>query len=277
MSSRWYVAGGVVLLLSACAGPTRVALTPEVRQQLTDVSAKSIVWQDEVVVQAANPGVTAAMGGGLIGALIDSSISEGRQNAVHALVNPFYASVDDVDVRKDLWAALDSSFKGDYALKLNGFTKTALRSNKNPAADLPKGKSVLLVNTEYTLTPDYTRLNMTTWATVWQSGVDKPVYLNQFIYQSSATGAGNAESIKQWSANKGERYRTVIAEGIAETIAMLKLDLASGATDPAQAKSVVLKKVDGAATLNVTGSVLSEQTGRVIARHTDGHVYSLAN
>jgi hypothetical protein len=277
MSSRWYVAGGVVLLLSACAGPTRVALTPEVRQQLTDVSAKSIVWQDEVVVQAANPGATAALGGGLIGALIDSSVSEGRQNTIQAMINPFYAAVDDVDFRKDLWSALDTSFKGDYALKLNGFTKTALRSNKNPAADLPKGRSVLLVNTEYTLTPDYSRLNMTTWATVWQSGVDKPVYLNQFIYQSSATGAGNTESIKQWSANKGERYRNVIAEGIAETVAMLKLDLASGATDSAQAKSVVLKKVDGAATLNVTGPVLSEQSGRVIARHSDGHVYSLAN
>lgn len=277
MSGRWYVAGGVVLLLSACAGPTRVALTPEVRQQLTDLSAKSVVWQDEVVVQAANPGVAAAMGGGLLGALIDSSISEGRQNTVQTAINPFYASVDDVDFRKDFWSALDTSFKGDYALKLNGFTKTALRSGRNPAADLPKGKSVLLVNTEYTLSPDYTRLNMVTWATVWQSGADKPVYLNQFTYQSSSTGVGEVESIRQWSANKGERYRTVIAEGIAETVAMLKLDLAAGATDSPQARSVVLKKIDGPATLNVTGPVLSERGGRVIARHTDGHVYSLAN
>ncbi len=279
MQDRVYAVGALALLLSACVAPTRVMLAPEVKQQLTEVRAQSVVWQDEIIVKAEAPNVSAALGGGLLGAMIDSSISEGRQNTVQGLIDPFYAAVDDVDFRPQLWNALDTAFKGDFAVKISGFSKTVAMPEhgaKAPAG-LASGQGYLQVRTEYTFTPDFARLNILTWATLWKGGAEAPVYANTLFYQSAAVGSGNAASIQQWAADHGAQYRRALAEGAAETVAMLKLDLAANAAETAQAKTVVAKKIDGPVILNVSGPLLSEQKGRVIARHSDGHVYSLAN
>src|SRR4051812_45088997 len=126
MLRKLTIAGSLAILLSACASPPRIALTPDVRQQISDVKAQAVVWQDELIVRAEAPGVSAALGGGLLGAMIDSHIIEGRQNAVQGAIDPFYASIDDLDFRQQMWTAMDPAFQSGLGFKFSQFDKGAL-------------------------------------------------------------------------------------------------------------------------------------------------------
>ncbi|MQA20690.1 hypothetical protein [Rugamonas rivuli] len=280
MLQRLAIVGSLAILLSACASPPRIALTPDVRQQISDVRAQAVVWQDELIVRAEAPGVSAALGGGLLGAMIDSNIIEGRQNAVQGAIDPFYASIDDLDFRQQMWTAMDPAFQSDFGFKFSQVDKGALiRQGKELNATveaLKPNQGYLYVKTEYTLTPDYSRLNIHTWALMWKGGNTTPVYQNTLFYQSAAVGPGGVASVPVWAADHGQKYRAAVAEGIAQTVQMLKLDLAANAADK-EGRSVVVKQYTGAASVDISGPLMSEQNGRVIARHANGTVYSLVN
>ena len=84
MLTRTITAGALALVLGACASPTRVAFDPALRQKLVEVQVLDVLPQDEVIVRAPAAGASLALGGGLIGAVIDSKIGESRQNELRA-------------------------------------------------------------------------------------------------------------------------------------------------------------------------------------------------
>ena len=97
----------------------RLALEPATKQKLNEVKVLSVLPQDEVIVRAETYGASAALGGGLIGAMIDSKVAEGRQNTVQGMMASFYGSVDDFDYRpsfqKALSATLSTHMPGKFA------------------------------------------------------------------------------------------------------------------------------------------------------------------
>lgn len=280
MSYRIIAAGTLALLLTACGSmPTRVALEPATTQKLTEVKVLSILPQDEIIVRAESLGASVALGGGLIGAMIDSKVAEGRQNTMQETLAPFYQAVDDYDFRTRFERTVGATLADNGRMKFAPLERTTLiplpKDVTARIATLPEGKGQMLIRSTYAFTTDFTRLNVNTNVEIKMPGAETPVFLNTYFYQSKATGAGGADSIKHWSNSKGEIYRTTLEEAATEVSKMLQLDLAASATDPQDATKASIEKVDGNAKQTITGAVLASSSGRKIIRNAAGNVYSL--
>lgn len=280
MLTRIITAGSLALLLTACGSmPTRVALEPATTQKLKEVKVLSILPQDEVIVRAESFGATAALGGGLIGALIDSKVAEGRQNTLQEVMAPFYQAVDDYDFRTRFERTLATTLEGSTRVKFSPLERTTLiplpKDVTARIATLQAGNAQMLVRTVYAFTTDFTRLNVNSHVEIKLPGAETPAFLNTYFYQSKATGGGGADSIKNWSSSKGEAYRTTLDEAAQEMGRMLQLDLAASAADPQDAAKASVEKVDGSAKQTITGAVLASSAGRKIIRNATGNVYSL--
>lgn len=244
------------LLASGCVTMGgHVPLAQEERGKLGDLTVRSVVVQDEIVLTAPEPGVVQAAGGGLLAALVESSIVKERQDALQGVIEPFYSQIDDYDFRREFWSALVPFLRSGYPLPVSSVVTTPVTVPKffadRWAAELPAGKSVMVLRTRYTFADQFRRLDVETDLDLWQRGKQQPTFANVYRYQSATVGTGERESINQWSANGGARYRQALAEGIQETLRMLRLD-AAGAP----------------------GEVLDQRPGRAIVRSKDGRLVS---
>lgn len=276
MTLRLLFAGLLALSLVACGTPQRVALDATTKQTIQQINVSNIVGQDEIIVRAEAYGASAALGGGLIGALIDSKVAESRQNTIQGTLNPFYASVDDFDFRGELQNALTTALQQGSPIKVTAVEMAYLSKPDVTAARrvaLGASGGLLELGTAYTFSPDFKRFMASTRASMQLPGKEQPVYLNTFFYESPAVGSGGASSLQEWAANQGAQYRTSARDAIAQLIAMLKLDLMSGATDPASAAKA---SVTLAAPPNmvITGAVLETSVDRTIVRAANGNLYS---
>jgi hypothetical protein len=280
MWMRMATAAALALTLGACStAPTRVALDRESKQKFDDVVVVNTVYQDEMIVRAAAPGASAAMGGGLIGALIDSKVGEGRQNTIDQAMAPFYSAVDDLDFRARLTASLKTALADKVPLKIVTVEQVRRPMGRDGLAALQArfeqgGRGALTLMTSYTFTPDYRVLTATTTAVMRRNGVEQPLFLNTYTYLSRRLGEGGAGSIAEWTAGGGARYRNTIDQAAEQIAAMLQLDLASAPVDPAGAPRVTLARGDGVAK-PVAGPQLASGAGRAIVRDADGHLFSL--
>ena len=268
------------LLLSACASaPTRVALEPASKQKLNEVKVLSVLPQDEVILRPEAYGATAALGGGLIGAMIDSKVAEGRQNTAQTIMAPFYGAVDDFNYRPGFQQALSTALSTNMPVKFAKLESTSLiplnQELSTRVAAMPNGTGMMFLRTSYTFTSDFTRLNLVTYAEIKVPGAESAVFMNTFFYQSKAHGSGGAESVKAWSDNRGMAYRAALNEATQEITRMLALDLAASKTDPADAPKATIEKVDGPLRQPITGAVLASGPGRKIVRNIAGNMYSL--
>jgi len=280
MSFRMIAAGAIALLLTACSSaPTRIAFEPGTRQALTEVKVLSILSQDEIVVRADPVGVAPALGGGLIGAIIDSKIGEIRQNTLQETLAPFYAAIDDYDFRTHFERTLESTLAGNPLVKFSPLERRTLplllKDSTARIATLQAKSGQMLVHTIYAFTVDFTRLNVITYAEIKVPGSEAPVFMNTYFYQSRPIGAGGSDSIKHWSNSKGKEYRTTLDEAAQEMSRMLQADLAAGATDSPGSASASMEKIDGVLKQIISGPVLASSTSRKIIRHSTGEIYSL--
>ena len=280
MLSRMIAIGTIALLLTACTtAPTRIAFEPGMRQTLTEVKVLSILPQDEIVVRADPVGVAPAMGGGLIGAMIDSKVGESRQNTLQETLAPFYAAIDDYDFRTHFEHTLGSTLAANPLVKFSPLERSTLPMLPKDAtariAKLQAKSGQMMVNTTYTFTTDFTRLNVTSYVEIKVPGTEAPVFMNTYFYQSRPIGTGGPDSIKHWSNTKGTVYRTTLDEAAQEMSRMLQADLAAGATDFPGSASVSIEKVDGSRKQIISGPVLASSASRKIIRHSTGQIYSL--
>ena len=269
---------GGALLLTACAGPARIALDAAARSEIKQVEVTNAVWQDEIVVRAEASGAAAAVGG-LLGAFIESKVAESRQDTIQGDVDSLYASIDNVNYRAMLDQALNEGFKGSTAVPVANIKTTPVSLTRtdleNLRKQLAKDAGFMYVGSNLTLTSDYRRLDITAGADIFQGGKDKPVYSNIYYYQSAPIGDGGPASLAKWAADGGAAYRKALQEGVQQIARMMRLDSEAAATEPAGAPTVKLVRIGTGITQEVQGPVLEEVNGRVIARAADGRLHSL--
>ena len=252
-----------LLPLAGCvAMPQYVPLDPAVQTSLRDIRAVSAIYQDEIFLAAASPGVAQAAGGGLLAALAESQIAKGRQSEIQAIIEPFYASIDDVDFRKTFWAAVVPELRKQYAGKALDLKTTAavinMAERSKLVAALAAGKAFLYMATRYSFTPDFSRLEVVTSIDLWRGGQAEPVYSNVFNYQSVGIGATGSGAIALWGRENAHRYRALLDEGVAETVRMLRLDAQFPRPKGAEQRKV-----------------LEQQSSRMVVRNPDGRLHSL--
>lgn len=270
----------LALVLGGCAAPLRVSLTPEQRAKITELKARVVVVQDEVIVAVQPSHVGAATGGGLIGAMIDSSVTNSRVKASQEIMGPFYAQIEDVDYRKEFNEAIRLEL-ANYPLKIAQFTTTPQALSKETLAqlrsELQTGQALLVIYPRYYLTMDFRNLDVEANVSMWMKdgAANMPVQRGVLHYQSQPVGSGGKESIALWGAQGAAAFRAAIKESIVETInlVLMDIDLKTPGDKPAQSRTYAFNA--GSQRAEIKGQLIKETASRRIVLGDDKKLYSL--
>jgi hypothetical protein len=270
----------LALVLGGCAAPLRVSLTPEQRAKITELKARVVVVQDEVIVAVQPSHVGAATGGGLIGAMIDSSVTNSRVKASQEIMGPFYAQIEDVDYRKEFNEAIRLEL-ANYPLKIAQFTTTPQALSKETLAqlrsELQTGQALLVIYPRYYLTMDFRNLDVEANVSMWMKdgAANMPVQRGVLHYQSQPVGSGGKESIALWGAQGAAAFRAAIKESIVETInlVLMDIDLKAPGDKPAQSRTYAFNA--GSQRAEIKGQLIKETASRRIVLGDDKKLYSL--
>lgn len=278
---RWLAVLATLTALGACA-PFYKALAPEERARIAEVDLRVVVAQDTFLFTAQSSNVTAAMGGGLIGALIDSSVQRSRQSDMAAQIQATVGPLLDVDYRAEAATAVDAlQPAGAFPLKLRSAQVLAgMPGKREHGARVAAGSrspAYLLMWVHYELAPDLSVFSTRSTAQLWQDGKPDPTYRVGVVYQTRLTGDTRDAVLQRLTDNQGARLRLLMRESMQESLRMVAADLAApnaGATTrggPARSASVwqhgnwiPLKDM----------TLIDESPTRQLLRHVDGALLS---
>ncbi len=281
LNIRLIVVFASMLLLTACAGVTRIPLDKGTSANLTKVDSRIMIPADEIIVRAKASNISAAMGGGLIPALIDGAITKSRQTELEKIANPFYEKVDSIDFR----TVFSDTFKlnisdqtslpaVNLSVSTRGFSKSALAEKK---AKLPAGEGFMGVRIWYEFTSDLRSILVA--ADTWLVTNDKAdyTYKNSFVYLSKPVDEANP--LGAWSDNNGKALNDVFAESGKQIAMMLKQDLEAPTNEVIFASLAKQEKtkviVPTYPLLGGDGYLLEQSDQRKIVRLESGIVYSV--
>lgn len=270
----------LTLVIGGCAMPMRISLTPEQRAKITELKAHVVVVQDEVIVAVQPSNVGAATGGGLIGAMIDSSVTNSRVKASQEIMGPFYAQIEDVDYRKEFNEAIRREL-ARYPIKVAQFTTTPRSLSQDSLAQLRSqldaGQALLVIYPRYYLTMDFRNLDVEAAVSMWTKDgpPNTPVQRGVLYYQSQPVGSGGKESIALWGRQGAAAFRGAISESIVETIdlVLMDMDLKTPGDNAAQSQAYAFNA--GSQQAQVKGRLIKETANRKTVLGDDKKLYSL--
>lgn len=267
------------LLLGACAAPMRLTLTPEQRSKITELQARVIVVQDEVIAAVQPSQVSLATGGGLIGAMIDSSITNSRVQESQKIMGPFYASIEDVDYRQEFNSAMRQELT-KYPIKMGEVVTTPRMLNQAELDRLLEkmkaGQSLLVIVPRYFFTMDFRNLDAEAVVTMWVKGDSATlVHRGVLYYQSEPAGNGGKASMNLWAANNAALFRSVLRESVTELSKLILLDVDIAAAPPKPGESKPYNFNTGVKDVEIKGRPQLETGNRVVLLGDDQRLYSL--
>jgi hypothetical protein len=273
---RFVGALSLLVALGACA-PFHRPLAAADRGKVREVDVRIVVAQESFMFSAQPPGVSAATGGGLIGALIDSSVQQSRQKDMSAEVQAIVGPLLDYDYRAEAAGALDAALAepGAFALKVRSARVLAAMPPKAEQeariAASKDGPAYLVLLLQYALEPGLGAFTTRTSALLWQDGRTDASYRAAVIYQTPIGGMVRHTVLRRLTANDGQVLRGVMRESVAQTLHAVALDIAGAR--PAGVKTARFN-VNGS-WVTLAGQGFDEQPGRVLFRDGDGAMYSV--
>jgi len=278
--------GLIVVLLQGCAVGQRTVLSQADRGSIKSVDLYNLVIQDEVRPAVDISNVAGAMGGGLIPALIDSSINKGRSLSAQDVAEPLFFATDSVDFRKMLAKEINTSVTSLYTLRSQkDVAETKLLSDPDLIAkikQLNEGENLLYTSSFYNLMENSKSIKVETVAFVFKksaaakSGKPKPIYFNRLAYISESVGNGGADSIAAWAKNNGELFVKILSDGAAEIAQVLKYDLQNSVQF--ECNKLVAADIFGlnGAKFNIKSILVEQKPTRAVVRNSaDGALYSV--
>jgi hypothetical protein len=269
----------IPLLLGACATPLRMNLTTEQRAQISELKPRVIVIQDEVIAAVMPSQVSLATGGGLIGAMIDGAITNKRVQESQKIMGPFYASIENVDYRKEFDGVIRQEL-AKYPIKTAQIVSTPRMFNNAELArmteELQPGQALLVIVPRYFLTMDFRNLDSEAWVTMWVKGqTAAPVHRGVLYYQSNPVGTGGKASIDLWAAGNAELFRATMHDSVAEMTKLILMEVDVSATPAKTGESKPFAFNTGAQQVEIKGRQLQETASRTVMLGDDGKIYSL--
>ena len=221
------------LSLGACAAPFHKPLTAENKQRIRSVDVQVIVPQETFMLSAKAPGVALAMGGGLIGAMIDSSIQKSRQADMSSEIRSTIGQLARVDFRREADAALQGAVQAPASGNGLPFTVQSAKvlattpgkaESERLLAATTDGPAVLLLLVQYALEPGLSAFTTRTSALLRQDGKTETSFQSAAIYQMPLPTGSRDAVLAQLSANDGQLLRSYMQESVNETLRMVALD-----------------------------------------------------
>ncbi|MDR0225947.1 MAG: hypothetical protein LBI66_05965 [Burkholderiaceae bacterium] len=303
---------GIAVSLSGCAPlPLTQSIQAETFTALQPVDVKIGIRQPELYANyvrstagtagtagcAAIPGLgvlLAAACGGAFGAM-DASINAARAQEADEKVRPLKDLRVDTHFDQSMRNALVESMQATQAVRIADVvvTKTVTEKAYEDIFSASVSPSVMFVNIEYYLSPDFSMLELTSRSMLYPRSAaakeaarlptapaaDKPApvlaqenasYRANFFYRARlpVASADTATNIEAWRADDGRLLRAALHHGIQQTSHVLREDLharttaASAATDidlgNGQRGSLVFKSEAGMLARDAAGSLYFE-------------------
>lgn len=185
--------------------------------------------QDKVSIKILASGY--GSGGGLIGAVIDASVTANRLKDAKNQVQPLLKEINDLDVRAKFWEKLTPAIKSpDWPRIVE--VKTTSTPTVVTDADV-KDSALIVLDTSYVLSPNAAVLEMHTFYRLYVQGSTSVAAVGQVSFWSKQIGKSvdgkewkeGQEAVALWAADGGTAFRATIDEGIAETVRMLRVAL----------------------------------------------------
>ena len=275
---------GVCLAISlqACvSGPKYTAMTQETNQKIDNSSIYVFVHQDEIRPAVKLMNSSAALGGGLIGAVIDSSNNDNIAANAMDVTLPLYREIVDFDFREVLMNELNPVFADKFkAGELPASASSIHKNQKQLMAEVKKlseGEAHIFSNVFYQFA-DNSKLLQTTISVYMflpnaKPSLSKPDYYNVFHYQSSQVGEGGEDSIAKWASNGGELFRNEMTNSARVIAQNLEYDLQTSRQEQCikGGKARIWNSLGG---LTSKGQVIKEQDDRLTVRLNNSAIMS---
>lgn len=180
---------------------------------------------------AQSPNVSAAMGGGLIAALIDSSVQRSRQKDMASQIQATVGPLLEVDYRVEATAAVDALQRTSaFPVKLSSAHVLAgmpgKREHEARISAAGKSPAYLLMWVHYELAPDLSVFSTRSTVQLWQDGKPDPTYRAGVVYQTRLKVDTRDALMKRLTDNQGARLRALMRESMQESLRMVAADLA---------------------------------------------------
>lgn len=217
------VATAMVMGLAGCAQRAQV-VRPSATQlrELEPLSVVDVIDQDKLAAQdtftaasinvlpAAGVPIFAAAAGGALGmAIVNAEIRAEARRFAEGHVQPLRAVLQGFDARSALSDSLRQAMIVQPA-RFGDFTAASAAPASAPRR--------LLVNTTYSMTPDFSALQVISLVSIEGTDAGKPIYRNMLVYQSPRQVAPlkTAEDGKRLTARENQRYLALhVADDIA--------------------------------------------------------------
>lgn len=227
----------VVFTLQGCvSGIPRTPLSAQNNSLIQQASSYNLVIQDEIRPAVNVSNVAGAMGGGLIPALIDSSINKSRNRSAQEVMIGFYDATEDHDFRANLAADFNKAIASALPLKVTQapaeFILLSNQERERRIAALAPNEALVYTSSAYTFVDQSRRFVTESQVYVYvkptkRTKSTKPVFFNRFMYMSKPLGKGDENSIAAWSAENGAEFRAEIGNSTAEIADLIAMDIKS--------------------------------------------------
>ncbi|MDO9405175.1 MAG: hypothetical protein Q7T87_14170 [Polaromonas sp.] len=255
-------------------------LTNEDAARIDAMDVHVIVPQQGFTISAASPGVGVAMGGGLIGAIIDSSMQSSAQRGMRADLVNFYNRVQGFDFQAEVGKTLAGPMPAmpfkvqDYRLR-----EITLRSGEQDQAvtATAKGPAYVRLQTAYGVDAALERFTVSSFVVIWQNGRKEESYKGHLVSHVRIPAGTRDEKLAFLEKNDNGFLREETARAVTQLFSMLSLDLNERAR-PAGAATPEAKdnfEIPGMPGIKHRGHRIGVMQGAVVWRSAAGVLHSV--
>ncbi|MDT0596114.1 hypothetical protein [Glaciecola petra] len=271
--------------LQACVtGPKYTPLTQETKANIGTASTYNLIVQDEIKPDVDLINTTAALGGGLIGAMIDSSVNDDRATEARSGLQPLYDEIVDLDHRKTIADKFNQALASSLPLSdIKDTAESIILGDKELVAKikkLAKGEAMVLTNTFYQFRMQSKMLQTISTAFIFLNSenpkISKPHYFNTFYYQSPLIGSGGQNSINEWAADGADLFRSELEKSAQQTADWMQYDMQTIRDEKCIAGGVITVPMNQGS-LKVKGNVIKDENENKVLRGNNGHLYIVAS
>lgn len=219
--------GLLLLITGGCANQSRpISIAPSALPKFESSTIRIIQTQQELVVQIDPSMTTTAMGGGALWALVDMAVESSRTKKAESLIIPIRNALIDFPVMESFKSGVESELG---RIEWLGVPTVELRTGiKGATPSNPSAAGLVLLETEYYLTPDFSALVFASKVSVFAprggsaNSKPGPIYRKDFESHQSLPNKSSKElAARAWGENNGERIKaalTVAMTGVTKDI-----------------------------------------------------------
>ncbi|MCE3273790.1 MAG: hypothetical protein K0S57_4187 [Ramlibacter sp.] len=262
------VALALCALMAGCATSLSQPMGAENLGRMQTVRVRVLVPQAGFLVSASAPGVSAAMGGGLIPAMIDAGIQKSRQKDLVAQAAPTLDKLLEVDVRREFTDVAARELQ-QFPFKVAKLDATPLvpvaREHEATLKELGTSDGYLAIVMHYDFDMKTRIFSTRSQVNLWQAGATARTYFAPIMYRGRPVEPGT---------DLPAAIREQARESASHTLKLALLGM-KGMPPPATSTQFELSK--DSPPLVLQGDVVGKETGRVFVRHVNGALFSIPN